>query len=343
MSFIQTANGTTAAAPTSNDSVKLTGVGANNSLIFQAVYTNSTGNVPTPTDSANQAWTVEVNTGYGNATSFVAYLLNANAGNHALTWNLGGSPYIAWTLTEFPQSNGINVLGGQANLHGNGTTITACSITTNGRAAIFAYLASNDPAGVANQGIVGPTGFTNLFTYNDTQLTEGGAFGYLESAGTITQNAVFTFNAQSTGADYIAQIIAFNLPATGTLTLVPIATLNQGNWLAYGCSTLYGVLANANNDFIMALGNVTGNAGDCTFQLTSAANPGSTSNHILSYAIAGTGNLTVDLMQNASAVIASWNHTPMPSTITTFNQTLTSNQAANITNYGNLSLQFIAS
>jgi hypothetical protein len=82
--------------------------------------------------------------------------------------------------------------------------------------------------------------------------------------------------------------------------------------------------------------------------LQASSDPLSSSGHIVHYRYqknvsGGAVDLTVDLRQGASIVIASWTHTDIGSSWTTQNQTLSGAEADSITDYSDLRLRFTPS
>jgi len=121
----------------------------------------------------------------------------------------------------------------------------------------------------------------------------------------------------------------------------PSSDLLTGTWTSSLGGSLFAPISEPNPndaDYISAAA-----ASTCKVALSAVSAPSVTTGHILHYrVVAVAGNLTVSLMQGAT-VIASWAHTPAPTSLTQFDQTLTGTQAGNITDYTALSLQFAAS
>ena len=117
--------------------------------------------------------------------------------------------------------------------------------------------------------------------------------------------------------------------------LRPTSDLSTGTWTPSSGPSLFAMLNEAvAND---ATFDVTSQASTFKVAFAAGVNPGVTTGHVVRYRIVG--SQTVSLMQGAT-VIASW--AQAPTVMTTFAQTLTGVQAASITDYTTLSLQFQA-
>ena len=117
--------------------------------------------------------------------------------------------------------------------------------------------------------------------------------------------------------------------------LGPTSDLSAGTWTASSGPNLYAMLNEMSaND---ATFDVTSQASTFKVGIAAGANPGVTTGHVVRYRIIG--SQTVSLMQGVT-VIASWSQAP--TVMTTFVQNVTAIQAATITDYTTLSLQFQA-
>lgn len=120
----------------------------------------------------------------------------------------------------------------------------------------------------------------------------------------------------------------------------PTSDVSAGTWTASSGSDLYAMLDEASAsdaDYIVTTG-----ASTCEVALGSLTDPASSSGHIVRYRISATsGGITVRLRQGTTT-IASWTHSPAPTSLTTYEQTLSSAEADSITSYAALKLQFEA-
>ena len=120
----------------------------------------------------------------------------------------------------------------------------------------------------------------------------------------------------------------------------PTSDASAGAWTASTGSDLYAMIdetAASDADYI-----TTVNASTCEVALSTLSDPASSSGHIVRYRLsAEAGGVTVRLRQGTTT-IASWTHSPAPSSLTNYAQTLSGGEADSITDYTALKLQFEA-
>lgn len=122
--------------------------------------------------------------------------------------------------------------------------------------------------------------------------------------------------------------------------------ISTGNWTnsATGSTPLYTAVDETvadDSDYIQSGSNPV--ADQCEMQFANVGTPSVNTNHTVSYRLSGTGSLsTVVALVQGTTVIASWTHSPTPSTFTTYNQALTAGQIASITDYSSLHLRVTA-
>lgn len=130
------------------------------------------------------------------------------------------------------------------------------------------------------------------------------------------------------------------IPVTTAQFSRPSADVSTGTWTASSGSDLYAMLdetAASDADYITTSGTST-----CEVALTSLSDPASSAGHIVRYRIsADSGGITVRLRQGTTT-IATWTHATAPTSLTTYEQTLSSGEADSITDYTALKLQFEA-
>lgn len=80
----------------------------------------------------------------------------------------------------------------------------------------------------------------------------------------------------------------------------------------------------------------------CEVALGSLADPGVSSGHKVRYRIAADAGAIVVRLRQGTTTIASWTHSPAPTSLTTYEQTLSGAEADSITSYAALKLQFEA-
>ena len=120
----------------------------------------------------------------------------------------------------------------------------------------------------------------------------------------------------------------------------PTSDVTAGTWTASSGSDLYAMLdetSASDADYIVTTG-----ASTCEVALGSLSDPSSSTGHKVRYRLsANTGGITVRLREGTTT-IATWTHAPAPTSLTTYEQTLTGGEADSITNYAALKLQFEA-
>ena len=120
----------------------------------------------------------------------------------------------------------------------------------------------------------------------------------------------------------------------------PTSDVSAGTWTASSGSDLFAMLdeTTANDtDYIVTTGTST-----CEVALGTMSDPAISSGHIVRYRLSATsGGITVRLRQGTTT-IATWTHASAPTSLTTYEQTLTGGEADSITDYSALRLQFEA-
>ena len=200
----------------------------------------------------------------------------------------------------------------------------------------------------AGAGVV-VAGVGDLSVQVETLATSGSLTFQASAAGTASfragalADAIYT-SAQTgvtagvsvgTSSKLWAYAASFTEIAASVQLLRPASDISAGTWAPSSGGTLFAMLneVTANDATIIA----TSQTGTASVAFAAGASPGVTTGHIVRTRTIGA--VTVTLMQGAT-VIASWSQTS--TVLTTFAQTLTGVQAAAITNYAALSLQFQA-
>ena len=130
------------------------------------------------------------------------------------------------------------------------------------------------------------------------------------------------------------------IPVTTAQFSRPSADVSTGTWTASSGSDLYAMLdetAASDADYITTTGTST-----CEVALGTLSDPASSSGHIVRYRIAADAGGIVVRLRQGTTTIATWTHSPAPTSLTTYEQTLTSGEADSISNYSALALQFEA-
>lgn len=122
--------------------------------------------------------------------------------------------------------------------------------------------------------------------------------------------------------------------------VAPTSDISAGSWLSTGAS-MYAVLDESvasDADYIYVSSDST-----AEIKFAPAVDPGVHTAHKVKYRIRGNdaATITVSLRQGTSTEIASWAHTSASSSWTSYEQTLSSGEAGNITDYTDLRLRFV--
>ena len=118
----------------------------------------------------------------------------------------------------------------------------------------------------------------------------------------------------------------------------PSSDTTTGAWLPSAGSSLYATLDEVSPDDADYI--YTNSVSTCKIALNAVADPLTSSGQIVSYRVwsPNSDGLTVRLMQGATE-IASWTHTVLPTSPTTYQQALTAGQCDAITDYSALAIQ----
>lgn len=232
MAIVQkTSNSESGAA---NITPSLTGVTAGNALVLLISAHGMTDT--TPTDTSGQTWSKAYFYTNGSGEIACYYLLSANSGTHTVTKTAGGAVDASYSLIEIPACSAIDVTGTAGTGVNTITTLSAPSITTtNANDAVIAVFCADTATGSSNAAITDPpTGYTSIFAQQGTSTAVGAEFGYKEVSSTGSQAATWTFNADTSGSQYLAAMVSFKLSATGA------AFGGPGVATAVGSATLVG-------------------------------------------------------------------------------------------------------
>jgi len=118
----------------------------------------------------------------------------------------------------------------------------------------------------------------------------------------------------------------------------PSSDTTTGAWLPSAGSSLYATLDEVSPDDADYI--YTNSVSTCKIALNAVADPLTSSGQVVSYRVwsPNSDGLTVRLMQGATE-IASWTHTVLPTSPTTYQQALTAGQCDAITDYSTLAIQ----
>jgi hypothetical protein len=145
----------------------------------------------------------------------------------------------------------------------------------------------------------------------------------------------------------VAGVSTVGIPAmlqVGGAIAPPVSDISTGPWTSSDGGVLFDDIDEPVSDDSNYISTTA--AGSAIFGLAPIADPGSHLGHVIRYRIRGNGatNVRVALLQGPSNTeVAGWTHTPAPINWVTYEQTLTTTQAGNITDYTALRLEVTAS
>lgn len=175
------------------------------------------------------------------------------------------------------------------------------------------------------------------------------------SAGALTIYPDLSFGFDATGLSNTTYTWVYRLyedgvsVGTATVSLVvgvvaqyasPIADAATGAWTASTGTDLFAMLDEAAADDADYISTTYGSV--CEVALGSLADPAVSSGHKVRYRIAADAGGVVVRLRQGTTTIASWTHDPAPTSLSTFEQTLSGAEADSITDYSALKLQFEA-
>jgi hypothetical protein len=200
--FVQ--QGAVTAATNGVCSPSITGVTGGNTLICW-YQVNDAISLTAPSDSAAQSWTIQVQTSGNGVACAIAYLLNANAGTHTLTWTT--TPDAA--ASAISEWSGITGVGGtpQATNLNTITTITTPSYTPGSSSEVVIACAMEFGAATNDSFHCTTAGFQSIGSSSDSGSNP---------CWMIEQNGS-SFNAGEANA----QIISSASPLTATWAWTP--------------------------------------------------------------------------------------------------------------------------
>jgi hypothetical protein len=224
---------------------------------------------------------------------------------------------------------------------GNNPTAFECGanpFATNGLTGFRCFRVSvwNEPVSNANLLLAAATDLgyiTNLNTH--LPLTNGVASPYADTSG----------NARDwTATGTIGQNQSDPALGPSVQLAAPTSDISAGNWLRSSDNTgtgLYTMLDEAtfsDTDYVYVNSDST-----MEVKFASVSDPATSSGHKVRYRIKGNGvaTITVSLRQGSGTEIASWAHTTASTSVTAYEQTLSSGQADSITDYADLRLRFV--
>lgn len=193
------------------------------------------------------------------------------------------------------------------------------------------------PGGLTVTGILGVATAAGFTANVDRQLTIAGLLATATAAGfnaNIDRQIAISGSLGQAIADGFTASLQFVVTAT---IARPMIDTVAGGWLPNTGSSLYATLdeVTANDaDYIYATAATT-----CKMALNPVVDPLTSSGQVVSYrAWATTGGVIVSLKQG-TATIATWTHTTLPASPTTYHQPLSAAECDAITDYSALTIE----
>lgn len=156
----------------------------------------------------------------------------------------------------------------------------------------------------------------------------------------LTETEIFSY-ARDPNQIFAPRPVYFPIAAAGApQLLVPISDVSAGAWTPSAGSDLYAMIDEtvaSDTDYISTV-----SASTCEVALGSLSDPASSSGHIVRYRLSAEAGGVIVRLRQGTTTIASWTHSPAPSSLTTYAQTLSGGEADSITDYTALKLQFEA-
>lgn len=120
----------------------------------------------------------------------------------------------------------------------------------------------------------------------------------------------------------------------------PTSDVTTGAWVSSLGGSLAAAIDEATADDADYISTTYGSV--CEVALGSLADPAISTGHKVRYRIAADAGAIVVRLRQGTTTIASWTHNPAPTSLSTFEQTLSGAEADSITDYSALKLQFEA-
>ena len=235
------------------------------------------------------------------------------------------------SVTDDSSGNVTKALSGQSLSVSQGALTASISLALNGQSIVL------------SGGSVSPA-ISSALTGQQSSVQQGNVSANI-SAG-LTGQAVVLSNGTvaQAGSDVTKALTGQQLSiALGVLlekkTIArPSSDTTAGAWLPSAGSSLYATLDEVSPDDADYI--YTNSVSTCKIALNAVADPLTSSGQIVSYRVwsPNSDGLTVRLMQGATE-IASWTHTVLPTSPTTYQQALTAGQCDAITDYSALAIQ----
>lgn len=148
-------------------------------------------------------------------------------------------------------------------------------------------------------------------------------------------------NIASTPGNAVAAGVASTITLSGSTVARPISDVSAGTWTPSTGTDLFAMIDEVSADDTDYISSTS--AGTCSLGLNSVTDPLASTGHVFKYRAWAptTGGLVVKLKQGTT-VIATWTHATLPTSPTTYTQTLSGAEADAITDYTALRVDFEA-
>ena len=235
------------------------------------------------------------------------------------------------SVTDASSGNVTKALSGQSLSVSQGALTASISLALNGQSIVL------------SGGSVSPA-ISSALAGQQASVQQGNvsaniSAGLTGQAAVISNGTVFQAGSDVTKALTGQQLsIALGVLLEKKTIARPSSDTTAGAWLPSAGSSLYATLDEVSPDDADYI--YTNSVSTCKIALNAVADPLTSSGQIVSYRVwsPNSNGLTVRLMQGATE-IASWTHTVLPTSPTTYQQTLTAGQCDAITDYSTLAIQ----
>ncbi len=235
------------------------------------------------------------------------------------------------SVTDASSGNVTKALSGQSLSVSQGALTASISLALNGQSIVL------------SGGSVSPA-ISSALAGQQASVQQGNvsaniSAGLTGQAAVISNGTVFQAGSDVTKALTGQQLsIALGVLLEKKTIARPSSDTTAGAWLPSAGSSLYATLDEVSPDDADYI--YTNSVSTCKIALNAVADPLTSSGQIVSYRVwsPNSNGLTVRLMQGATE-IASWTHTVLPTSPTTYQQALTAGQCDAITDYSTLAIQ----
>lgn len=203
--------------------VTLNGVAAGNFLAcMPSTYTSGGPTNTAPTDDKGNTWnTTTAPTVTVSSSAFIFYAMNVAAGNTAVTWDPGNGMYGTGSVAEFSGVATSAALDQQASNNNNSSaTPTSGTTGTTTQADELVLACVMTGCNVADDGIDLPSGYSNIYTYQNSAQIIGHSSDYRIVSATGTQSA--SWGTIVVSAPWNAKIATFKAAGGAAATSLPI-------------------------------------------------------------------------------------------------------------------------